>query len=96
MAAIDHATVKKIANLARIRVKEDETDRYANQIGGIMQWVEQLGQVNTDQVEPLSNVANIDLAWREDKVTDGGIQKDVLANAPESLEGFYVVPKIVE
>ncbi len=93
---IDHATVRKIASLARIRVEENEIERYASQIGGIMTWVEQLGAVNTDNVEPLANVANIALTWREDVVNDGNIQQDVLANAPESLEGFYVVPKIVE
>ena len=74
--SIDKATVTKIASLARIRVNEEEKDLYATQINGIMQWIEQLGEVDTDNVEPLANVADIDLKMREDKVTDGDKQAD--------------------
>ena len=61
-----------------------------------MKFIEQLGEVNTDKVEPLASVVNIELEWRKDAVTDGGIPEAVLANAPEALEGFFVVPKVVE
>ncbi len=94
--SIDNATVTKIASLAHIRVEEDEKAKYAAQIGGIMKWIEQLEAVNTDGVEPLSSVTDITLRAREDVINDGGIQADILANAPESTAGFFVVPKIVE
>lgn len=93
---IDNATVTKIANLARIRVLDEEKAKYAAQIGGIMQWIEQLDAVNTDGVEPLASVNDIALPLREDAITDGNKQADILANAPESTSGFFAVPKIVE
>jgi aspartyl-tRNA(Asn)/glutamyl-tRNA(Gln) amidotransferase subunit C len=93
---IDNATVTKIANLARIRVLDEEKAKYAAQIGGIMQWIEQLNAVNTDGVEPLASVNDIALPLREDAITDGNKQADILANAPESTSGFFAVPKIVE
>ena len=94
--SIDNATVTKIASLARIRVEEGEKAKYAAQINGIMQWIEQLNAVNTDGVEPLASVTDVTLRTRADEITDGNIQSDVLANAPETTGGFYVVPKIVE
>lgn len=93
---IDKETVAKVARLARLKVTEQEIETYAPQLNGIIKWVEQLGEVDTEGVEPLANVANISLHLREDEITDGNIQEDVLANAPEQLEGFYVVPKVVE
>lgn len=93
---MDKQTVQKVAKLSRIAITEEEADKMVSEIGGILKWVEQLGEVDTDNVEPLANVANIELRMRTDEITDGGIQDDVLANAPESLEGFYVVPKVVE
>ena len=94
--SIDKATVTKIANLARLRVDDADKDRYAAKIDGIMKWIEQLGEVNTDGVAPLASVTDITLPLREDKVTDGNIQDQILANAPESTSGFFAVPKIVE
>ncbi len=93
---IDAATVRKIAQLARIRVSEEDVNYYGPQLQNILAWVEQLSEVNTDGVEPLSNVADIPLLLRADEVMDGGIQQDILRNAPESVEGFFVVSKIVE
>lgn len=93
---IDNATVTKIASLARLRVEDSEKPVYAAKIGGIMKWIEQLGEVNTDGVEPLANVTEIALRLRPDEVTDGNIQEDILANAPEATSGFFAVPKIVE
>ena len=94
--SLDKETVRKVAGLARLRVTEADLDKYAPQLSGIMKWIEQLAEVNTDNVEPLASVVNIDLKLRRDEVTDGGIQESVLANAPEAVEGFYVVPKVVE
>lgn len=93
---IDKATVRKIGTLARIDVSPADEDYYAPQIGGILKWVEQLQQVNTDQVEPLASVSEINLALRPDVVTDGNKAADILANAPENVEGFFVVAKIIE
>jgi aspartyl-tRNA(Asn)/glutamyl-tRNA(Gln) amidotransferase subunit C len=94
--SIDKATVAKIASLARMKVTEDDLNYYAPQLQNILQWVEQLQEVNTDNVEPLANVSEIALTLREDKVTDGDKVDDILKNAPESTEGFFVVPKVVE
>jgi aspartyl-tRNA(Asn)/glutamyl-tRNA(Gln) amidotransferase subunit C len=88
--------VAKVASLARIKVDEKELAAYAPQLSNIIGFVEQLSEVDTDNVEPLANVVDITLRLREDKITDGGIQTEVLANAPETLEGFFVVPKVVE
>ena len=93
---MDIQTVKKVARLARIETNDEEAQIVGNKLENIMKFVEQLNEVNTDNVEPLSNVVDISLRLRADDVNDGNIQKDVLANAPESMEGFFVVPKIVE
>ena len=94
--SMDKETVRKVASLANIEMNEDELERAAVQISGILGWVEQLGAVDTANVEPLANVANIELRLRRDEVSDGDCQDKVLANAPEQTQGFFVVPKIVE
>lgn len=93
---MDLKTVKKVATLARLEMNETELEAVRVKLGNIMKFVEQLGEVNTDNVEPLANVVDIKLRLREDVVNDGGIQQKILANAPESMEGFFVVPKVVE
>ncbi|MDB5490708.1 MAG: gatC [Micavibrio sp.] len=93
---MDKATVKKVATLARLHVTEEEQEKYAAQLGGIFKWIEQMSEVNTDNVKPLSSVIDLPTPLRKDEVTDGGIQDDILANAPEAVEGFFVVPKVVE
>lgn len=93
---MDLQTVKKVATLARLEMNETELEAVRVKLGNIMKFVEQLGEVNTDNVQPLANVVDIKLRLREDVVNDGGQQKEVLANAPEALEGFFVVSKIVE
>jgi aspartyl-tRNA(Asn)/glutamyl-tRNA(Gln) amidotransferase subunit C len=94
--SLDKATVKKVAALARIAMSDEDLAKYTPQLSGMLKWVEQLSEVNTDNVKPLASVVDIELELREDKVTDGGKQEDILANAPESVEGFFVVPKVVE
>jgi aspartyl-tRNA(Asn)/glutamyl-tRNA(Gln) amidotransferase subunit C len=93
---MDKATVKKVATLARLAITDAEQEKFATQLSGILKWIEQMSEVDTSAVEPLANVVNIDLKLREDVVNDGGIQADILSNAAETLEGFFVVPKIVE
>ncbi len=93
---MDINTVKKVATLARLEMNESELEAVQVKLGNIMKFVEQLGEVNTDNVEPLANVVDIKLRLREDVVNDGAMQEKVLANAPESMEGFFVVSKVVE
>jgi len=94
--SLDRKTVAKVATLARIELSEEQLDKYGPQLSNIIHFVEQLSEVNTDNVEPLANVVDIELRLREDEITDGNCPEKVLANAPEELEGFYVVPKVVE
>jgi len=94
--SLDKSNTQKVARLAHIRLAEGEDEAYTNKINTILQWIDMLDEVNTDGVEPLANVANIDCKLREDTITDGGMQEEVLKNAPESLQGYFVVPKIIE
>lgn len=94
--SIDTTQVRKIATLARLRLETAEEQPYTDKLNAIMGWIEGLGAVNTDGVEPLASVTDITLPLRADEVTDGNIQADILANAPDSLGGFFAVPKIVE
>ncbi len=93
---MDKQTVAKVARLARIEMSDAELEKMAPQLSNIIGWIEQLSEVDTDDVEPLANVVNIDLALRTDEVTDGACADKVLANAPEETQGFFVVPKVVE
>jgi aspartyl-tRNA(Asn)/glutamyl-tRNA(Gln) amidotransferase subunit C len=93
---VDEATVKRIARLARIRITEDEAKGLEAEISGILNWVEQLDEVDVEGVEPMTRVVPIKLKMRDDLVTDGEIADDVTRNAPLSDDHFYVVPKVVE
>ena len=93
---VDEATVRRIARLARIKITDGEAVSLQGELNGILQWVEQLGEVDTSAVEPMTRVVPIELKKRKDVVTDGGIAADVTANAPMSENHFYVVPKVVE
>jgi len=88
--------VRKVARLSRIAVPEDKLEALAGEIGGIMGWIEQLNEVDVEGVEPLTSVVEASLPMREDVVTDGNRREEVLANAPKSEEGFFVVPRSVE
>ena len=94
--AIDAATVRKVARLARIAEPEDKLEALAKELTGIMTWIEQLGEVDTDGVEPMTSAVAVTLPMREDVVTDGGDLARVLSNAPRTVDGFFVVPKVVE
>lgn len=94
--AIDAATVKKVASLARIREPDDRLEALAAELSGILQWIEQLTEVDTDGVEPMTSVVASTLPMREDVVSDGGDAERILANAPKRANGFFVVPKVVE
>jgi len=94
--ALDKAAVAHIAALARIRLSEDELEPLAAELSQIIGWVEQLAEVDTTDVAPMTSVAAITLPLREDTVTDGGRRDDILQNAPEAPRGFFAVPKVVE
>ena len=94
--AVDIAAVAKIARLARIEVSESEKQHISVEISGILQWVEQLGEVNTDGVPQMTSVSAVKLPWRKDVVTDGNQQEAVVKNAPQSDYGCFVVPKVME
>jgi len=94
--SVDKATVAKIADLARISVSEDRQEAWAESLSACLDWIEQLQEVDTDGVEPMSGGTDLEMVWRADAVTDGGYPEKVLKNAPEAQEGFYTVPKVVE
>ena len=88
--------VRHIANLARISMSDEELERLVPELNNILGWVEQLGEVNTDGVEPLATVIDQKLRLRDDVVNDGNIRDAILANAPEAQHGFFAVPKVIE
>ncbi len=104
--SLDKDTVARVARLARLKVPEEELAPLAGELSGILAWIEQLNEVDTGNVEPLSSVSDVTLPMREDKVTDGSIAEKVLANAPggavyleptdRNAGGFFTVPKVVE
>ena len=94
--SVSNDQVRHIAKLARIAMSEEELERLGPELNAIIGWVEQLGEVNTDGVEPLTAVIDQKLRLREDAVTDGNVRDEVLANAPEAQHGFFAVPKVIE
>ena len=94
--AIGAATVRKVARLARIAEPEEKLETLAKELSGIMNWIEQLNEVDTDGVEPMTTCVHAKLPMRDDVVTDGGAPERVLANAPKTEGHFFVVPKVVE
>ena len=94
--SIDTATAAKVAKLARIRVEEKDLPALAQEFNTILGFIEQLGEVDVDGVEPMVSVTPMRLKRREDVVTDGNQQDKVLSNAPDAREGFFAVPKVVE
>ncbi|WP_295896334.1 Asp-tRNA(Asn)/Glu-tRNA(Gln) amidotransferase subunit GatC [uncultured Bartonella sp.] len=94
--SVDIKTVKRVARLSRIAVRDDEAKRMANELNAILGFVEQLDEVNVDNVEPLTSVIPMSLRTREDVVTDGNKAADIVANAPLSEDNFFLVPKVIE
>ena len=94
--SIDTDTVRKVAHLSRIAVTDEELPPLVDELNAILGWVEQLGEVDIDGVEPMTSVTPMALKRRADEVTDGSRRDDILRNAPDTREGFFVVPKVVE
>ena len=94
--SVDAATVKRIGRLARIRVEENDVEKYQSEINAILGFVEQLSEVDVAGVEPMTSVTPMQLRRREDKVTDGGYPERIVKNAPLSEDNFFMVPKVIE
>jgi len=94
--ALDKATVARVAKLARIRIEDAEIERYQGDLNAILTWMEQLNEVETDNVAPMTAVVPRPTPERPDVVTEGGLQDAVTGNAPEAAHGYFVVPKVVE
>ena len=94
--ALDPATIRRIAKLARIRIEDWQANQLEQELNGIIGWIEQLNEVDVEGIEPLTGGAQMAMKMREDIVTDGNIRDLVLANAPEREGEFYAVPKVVE
>ena len=94
--SIDQNTAAKVAKLARIKVEEDALPALAQEFNTILGFIEQLNEVDVDGVEPMTSVTPMRLKRRKDVVTDGGMAKTVMSNAPDAREGFFAVPKVVE
>jgi len=94
--SVNTQQVRHIAKLARIAMSDGELERLVPELNAIIGWVEQLAEVNTEGVEPLTAVIDQKLRLRDDVVTDGNIRDDILANSPEAQHGFFAVPKVIE
>ena len=94
--AVDRATVAQIAKLARIRMPEQDLDALAGELSNILTWIEQLSEIDTEGVAPMTSVVAVELPRRADVVTDGGYPDKVIENAPEAAQAFYSVPKVIE
>ena len=94
--ALDQETVRRIATLARIKLPEENLAPLAGELNNIIGWIEQLSEVDTDGIEPMTSVVETAAPQREDVVTEGGTPEKVLQNAPEAEASFYTVPKVVE
>ena len=94
--SVDAATVRRVAHLARIAVADDEVENLQGELNAILAFVEQLAEVNVEGVEPMTSITPMALKMRQDKVSDGGITDDIIANAPAHEDHFFLVPKVVE
>ncbi len=93
---VDEALVRKIAHLARIKITDKEATALKDELTGILKWVEQLEEVDTDGVDPMSSAEEVPLKKRADEVTDGGYPEKIVKNAPMSEDNFFMVPTVVE
>ena len=93
---VDEATVRHIAQLARLKVTEAEMHKLSGELTNILGWVEQLGEVDTDEIDAGQTVVENTMTWRPDEVNDGGYPEEIVCNAPEHRDHYFVVPKVVE
>ncbi len=95
-AVVTQKDVIKIARLSRLHVETDQLEPLAADLNNILAWIEQLGEVDVSGVEPMTSAVDMDAPLRADEITDGNVRDKVLANAPKSEAGFFVVPRSVE
>jgi aspartyl-tRNA(Asn)/glutamyl-tRNA(Gln) amidotransferase subunit C len=93
---VDENTVRRIARLARIKITDEEARSLEGELSGILNWVEQLDEVDTSGIEPMTRVVAQELKQRQDEVTDGEIADQIIKNAPLVDDNYFVVPKVVE
>jgi len=93
---IDHKTVKHISKLARISVDEEKSHKLASDLNSIFEFIEKLNELNTENVEPLTSIAETTLRFREDEIRSENIREKILKNSPDENKDFFVVPKVVE
>lgn len=97
MAKLSEEEIRHIAKLSRLELTKEEVETYQEQLSSVLSYVEQLGEVNTENVEPLANVTGLSNVYREDEVVESGItHKDIAKNAPEFKDGFFVVPGVFD
>jgi aspartyl-tRNA(Asn)/glutamyl-tRNA(Gln) amidotransferase subunit C len=94
--SVDAATVRRIAHLARIAVAEDEIEHLRGELNAMLAFVEQLSEVDVAAVEPMTSVTPLAMKQRQDVVTDGGIAGQIVQNAPETDDNYFLVPKVIE
>ena len=94
--SVDQATVRRIARLARIRIGDDEVPKFEKELNAILEWIEMLNEVDTEDVAPMTAVVEMKMRMREDEITDGGYPERVTANAPHTDDNFFLVPKVIE
>ena len=94
--SVDQNTVKRVARLARLKVKEEDVSRLAGELNAILGFIEQLNEVDVANVEPLTSVVTMKMKMRKDEVTDGHYPQKIVANAPAQDDDFFMVPKVVE
>ena len=94
--SLDTDTVRRIANLARIQIKDQRLAPLADELSHIIGWIEQLSEVDTNAVAPMTSVTKIDMPSRSDVISDGNCEDPILANAPDSVPPYFVVPKVVD
>ncbi|MDC3272808.1 Asp-tRNA(Asn)/Glu-tRNA(Gln) amidotransferase subunit GatC [Hyphomicrobiales bacterium] len=94
--SIDEKIVKKIATLSRITISENEITKLSSELNSIIKWVEQLNEIDTTDVVPMTSNVNNTLYLRKDVISDGNIVDDILSNAPMTEDGFFLVPKVIE
>ncbi len=93
---VDNKTVRHIANLARLKVTDEEAKNLETELTSILDWIDQLKEVDTDNVEPLKSIVEVTMKKRDDEITDGGYPERIMKNAPLSEDNFFMVPKVVE
>ena len=93
---VDRTTVRQIAGLARITVSDEEIERLEGELSGILDWIEQLDEVDTEGVKPMTRVVAMAMKARSDEVGDGGLADDIVANAPDPKDHYFTVPKVIE